>query len=365
MTPAVRIGLVGAGANTRSRHIPGFLAIPGVSLTAVCNRRPESSAAVAKEFGIPHVFTSWEELVTHPDIDAIAVGTWPYLHCPIVVAALDAGKHVLTEARMAMNAQEARSMLAALKRNPTRIGQIVPSPFGLRGDRLIKKLLVDGYIGELREVTVMGMNDLLGGPDAPLHWRQDSTLSGYNMLQLGIVHETLMRWTPPTVRVLAQVNAFVPLRLDPESGTRRPVGTPDSVHVLSTMSNNARAVYQFSGVTPAGGGMSITLRGSDGVIQYDLQADKIYGLTAAECRGGKKVPAELEVPADLIGGWRVEADFIDSIRNGNPVQFTDFVTGVNYMEFTEAVAKSARDGVAVNVPRVEPTATKSTSSTGR
>jgi predicted dehydrogenase len=146
--------------------------------------------------------------------------------------------------------------------------------------------------------------------------------------------------------------------LDPESGTRRAVGTPDSVHVLSTLSNNARAVYQFSGVTPAGGGMSITLRGSAGVIQYDLQADKIYGLTAADVRNGKKVPAELEVPSEMAGSWRVEADFIDSIRNGTPVRFTDFVTGVNYMEFTEAVANSARDGIAVNVPRVDPTAVK-------
>jgi hypothetical protein len=40
-------------------------------------------------------------------------------------------------------------------------------------------------------------------------------------------------------------------------------------------------------------------------------------------------------------GWRVEADWVDSIRNGTPVKFTDFATGVAYMEFTEAVARSA------------------------
>jgi predicted dehydrogenase len=353
MTQTVRIGLIGAGANTKSRHIPGFLAIPGVELTAVCNRRPESSAAVAREFGIARTHDKWEALIADPNVDAIAVGTWPYLHCPIVIAALDAGKHVLTEARMAMNATEARSMLAALKRNAKLVGQIVPSPFGLRGDTLIKKLLADGYIGELREATVFGMNDLLGDANVPLHWRQDATLSGYNMLQLGIVHETLMRWTPPTVRVVAQVHAFVPARLDPESGIHRTVGTPDSVQVLSTMSNNACGVYQFSGVTPAGGGMAITLRGSTGMIHYDLQADKIFGLTAQEVKSSKKAPAELEVPAEMAGGWRVEADFIDSIRSGTPVRFTDFVTGVNYMEFTEAVARSAREGVAVNVPRVD------------
>src|SRR5207244_1564474 len=162
MTQTVRIRLIGAGANTKSRHIPGFLAIPGVTLSAVCNRRPESSAAVAREFGIARTHDKWEDLVADPNVDAVAIGTWPYLHCPIVLAALDAGKHVLTEARMAMNATEARSMLAALKQNPRLVGQIVPSPFGLRGDAFIKKLIADGYIGELREATVFGMNDSLG-----------------------------------------------------------------------------------------------------------------------------------------------------------------------------------------------------------
>jgi predicted dehydrogenase len=353
MTQPVRIGLIGAGANTKSRHIPGFLAIPDVKIVAVCNRRPESSAAVAREFGVARTFDKWEELVADPGLDAIAVGTWPYLHCPIVLTALEAGKHVLTEARMAMNAAEARSMLTALKQNPKLVGQIVPSPFGLRGDALVKKLLNDGYIGELREATVFGMNDSLGDGNVPLHWRQDATLSGYNMLQLGIIHETLMRWTPPTVRVVAQVHAFVPSRLDPESGIHRAVGTPDSVQVLSTMANNACGVYQFSGVTPVGGGLSITLRGSAGMIHYDFQTDKLFGLTAQDAKANKKAPAELDVPSEFTGGWRVEADFINSIREGAPVRFTDFVTGVNYMEFTEAVARSAREGVAVTVPRVE------------
>src|SRR4051794_34774559 len=99
MSRAIRIGLIGAGANTKSRHIPGFLAIFDVKLTAVCNRRPESSAAVAREYNISRIHEKWEDLIEDSDVDAVAVGTWPYLHCPIVLAALAAGKHVITEAR--------------------------------------------------------------------------------------------------------------------------------------------------------------------------------------------------------------------------------------------------------------------------
>jgi hypothetical protein len=51
-------------------------------------------------------------------------------------------------------------------------------------------------------------------------------------------------------------------------------------------------------------------------------------------------------------GWRVEADWVDSMRHGTPVRFTDFSTGVAYMEFTEAVARSAQTGVQVELPLV-------------
>lgn len=344
MAKRVRIGLIGAGANTRSRHIPGFRAIEGVEIAAVCNRRPESTAATAREFSIPKTFERWQDLITESSVDAIMVGTWPYLHCPIVLAALEAGKHVLTEARMSMNAAEAHVMHAAAERKPDVVCQIVPSPFGLRGDRVVAELLADGFIGQMREISVQSLNNNLGGSDAPLSWRQDAALSGFNMLTVGIIHESLMRWTAPPVRVMAQVHAFVPSRIDPESGIRRSVGTPDSVQIMATLADHSRAVYQFSGVTPFGSAMSITLRGDTGFLHYDLQSDNITGH-----RVGQEKPSNIPIPPEKAGGWRVEADFIDSIRDGAPVKYTDFATGVAYMEFTEAVARSARDGVGVNI----------------
>src|SRR4029450_1281 len=75
----LRVGLIGAGANTRSRHIPGLKAVAGVEIMAVCNRRPSSTEAVAREYGIPRTYATWQEVVHDPDIDAIVIGTWPYL----------------------------------------------------------------------------------------------------------------------------------------------------------------------------------------------------------------------------------------------------------------------------------------------
>src|SRR5581483_3477204 len=259
MGKPLRVGLIGAGANTRLRHIPGFLSQENVQLMAVCNRRAASSAAVARDFNVPRVYDHWQDVVADSDVDAIAIGTWPYLHCPITLAALEAGKHVLTEARLSMNAAEAHQMLAAAGKHPELVTQVVPSPFGLKGDTVVKELIAAGFLGDLREVHVHGMNAPLADPAAPLSWRQDAALSGLNMLTLGIVHETLLRWIAPPVRVLAQVHAHLPSRIDPASGVRRPVGTPDSVQVLAVLKDGARASYHFSGVTPFGASAAITL----------------------------------------------------------------------------------------------------------
>ena len=109
----IRVGFVGAGANTRLHHLPKLRAQPGVELVAVANRSKESGERVAKEFGIARVHDDWREVVRAPDVDAVCIGTWPYTHCEMTLAALAAGKHVLCEARMAMNAAEGRQMLEA------------------------------------------------------------------------------------------------------------------------------------------------------------------------------------------------------------------------------------------------------------
>src|SRR5258708_18975897 len=176
LAPPLRVGLIGAGANTRLRHAPGLRAVPGVELAAVCSRRPESSAAVAREFDVPHVCASWEEVVASPDVDAVCIGTWPYLHCPIALAALDAGKHVLTEARLSRNAAEAHQMLAASRRHPNLVAQVVPSPFGLKGQEVVLELVRGGYLGELREIAVVHRQGGLTAADAPLSRPPDAAL---------------------------------------------------------------------------------------------------------------------------------------------------------------------------------------------
>ena len=100
----------------------------------------------------------------------------------------------------------------------------------------------------LRELHVTGWSGNLADRREPLHWRQVTKYSGFNMLNLGILHETALRWTAPPVRVFALANKFIPRRDDPETGQRVRVGTPDSVQVITNHEDGSIGVYRVSGV---------------------------------------------------------------------------------------------------------------------
>ena len=330
---SLRIGIVGAGANTRERHIPGFQEIDGVEVVAVCNRSRESGQRAADEFGIPAVFDNWKELVQADEVDAVCIGTWPYLHCDITLEGLAAGKHVLTEARMAMNLAEARRMLAAAQASD-KVAMVVPAPFNLETEPTLLEMVADGVFGDWLEIHVAA---LTGGwdPSAPLHWRQRRDLSGQNIMAMGILNETVRRYTGHDRAVMAHAKVFTGERTDPESGTRKPADVPESLGILSELESGATAVYHVSSVA-AHGGISFEMHGTKGSIR--LEDDKAF---VALDDGGYR---ELVVEPEKQWGWNVEADFVDAIRDGRPVTHTNFEDGVKYMAFTEAVQVSFREG---------------------
>ena len=341
----IRIGLIGAGSVVREKHAPGFRAIRGVELAGVCNRRRESSARTARELNIPKTYGNWEDVIQDPTIDAVVIGTWPYLHCPVTLAALDAGKHVLTQARMAMNAREAQRMHDRAREAQGQVAMIAPSPYGLVGESHVRSLLAEGFVGKLREVHVDGLTEDMADPGTPMNWRQKTRYSGFNMLTLGILHETVLRWVAPPTRVLASASKLVPERFDPENNRVKPVGTPDSVQALTTHEDGSLGVYRLSSVLWGGRTMAVALHGSEGSLFYDLLEDEIRGI-----RRGEAAPRALPIPVARRGGWRAEAEFIAAIRGEEPVTHTDFATGVRYMQFTEAVARSSRHQVPVSLP---------------
>jgi predicted dehydrogenase len=339
----IRVGIVGAGENTIKRHIPGLQAIEGVKIVSVCNRSDESSKRVAEKFAIEKTYGDWRELVKADDTDAIVIGTWPYLHSEITEFALHCGKHVLCEARMAMDTKQAHSMLKAARANPKLITQLVPAPETLQVDATVKKLIAAGYLGEILAINVRSGNTFLD-KTSPLHWRQDIALVGYNHLSLGVWYETVMRLVGVATKVIAKGKIFITERID-ESGMSRIVSVPEHLDVIADMSCGAQAHFQISKVTGLGGPNGAFLFGSEGTLK--IQGDKLYG-----AKRGEQDLLPIAIAPELAGRWRVEEEFIGAIRGEEKIQLTTFEDGVKYMEFTDAVARSLETGEEVSVSAV-------------
>ena len=339
---SIQVGIVGAGRNTRTRHIPGLRAIENVEIVSVVNSSPASSRRVAEEFNIQTVYDNWRDLVYADDTNAIVIGTWPYLHHPITLAALDAGKHVMVEARMAMNAAEAHEMAKIASQHPELITQIVPSPMTLHLDKTIKRLIAENYLGDVIAVEVSTAGNFPDF-DGPLHWRHDRNLSGMNIMSMGIWYEAVMRWLGTATSIMA-VGQTVVKRRASSQGQQMTVQIPDYLNIIGEMACGAQLHMRLSSVTGLGQSEdSLTLFGTQGTLQ--ISGGKLYGGQ----RGDSQL-VEIDIPDVESQGWRVEEEFVNAIRGVEMISHTTFTDGVAYMEFTEAVHRSMANRCAVSLP---------------
>ena len=340
----IRIGLIGAGGNTKLRHIPGFQAIDGVEILGVTNRTFDSSKKVADEFNIPNVYENWVDMLEDPNIDAICIGTWPYMHCTLVIASLEYGKHVITEARMAMDGAEAHAMLEASKQYPNQIAQIVPAPHTLNLDKTIIDLIKNDYLGDIISVDVAISQGGFVDHEKPFHWRQSRDFSGSNIMGLGIWYEAIMRWIGPASSVQAITKILVPRRNDDE-GHSHVISIPDHVEILCDTYSGPTMHIRFSDVLGHTPEDTIWLYGTKGTLKIDGTEKRIYGAQKSDAK-----LVEIPIKKEFEGDWRVEDEFINAIRGKEKVTHTSFEDGVRYMEFIEAVSTSANLGEKVYLP---------------
>lgn len=333
----LRIGIVGAGGIVRQRHWPGLRSIEGVHVCAVANSSPESTRRFLSDTGIDaEIEPDWRALVERPDLDIVWIGAHPNLHEPVTVAALEAGKHVFCQARMARDVQEAGRMLAAAEARPDLVTMLCPPPFGLRFDSFWKELVGPlAPVGPLRAIHLRSLNGAFLDTAAPPHWRQKREISGLNIMTLGIYTEVLQRWFGDIARVAA------------EGGTRTPVRhgytveIPEWLRVEVAFASGLTGLLEFSNIHESAPEESLVVSGENGELHFDMAADTVT-------LDGAPLTSACDRP------WQVERDFINAVRNPSaPRPHPTFRDGLAYMRVVEAVNRSLVIGgaaIEVEVP---------------
>lgn len=342
----IRIGIIGLGGICRARHVPGLRRVEGVEIVSVVNRSVESSKAAAEAIGIPEVDDSWEALVARDDLDAVVIGTWPYRHKEMSIAALEAGKHVFCQARMAMNRAEAEEMMAvyrAVSRASGKVAMLCPVPFGLSIDKTMVRLLKARALGQVRLVRVQSFTDLFAKEDVLVNWRKDHRLSGLNMHTLGMYIEVMHRWFGMTASVTATSDIFVTERPEVD-GSMLPIEIPDQILAMARMHSGVPVQYTMNAAVPNGSDR-IEIYGSEKTLVYEVFADKLSWLA-----NGTMTPVEI-MPEDAydVKTWRVEEDFIRGIREPGFKYYPSFEDGLQYMKVVQAIYDSVASGAKVAV----------------
>src|SRR4030081_3619271 len=327
----LRIGIVGAGNIVKTRHLPALKKNPDAEIVAVSNSTYESSEKFCKE-NCPSAtpMANWADLLAVPDLDIIWIGTPPYMHSPVTVSALEAGKHVFCQARMAMDLAEAEEMLATTKRFPELVAILCPPPYGMPADLLVKKMLAENAIGTPHAVRLQSFTGVYLNPEAPAHWRQKIEISGLNVLTLGIYVEVLQRWLGDISGVFARGKVLHLLRRGYEVIVR------DLLNVLCSFENRAEGVLEFSGVNAFAPGDRCEIYGHRGPLVYDFATDIVQ-----VGKVGDKEMRVVDLTPDLATEWHVEDDFIGAVKlKGRVRPHPDFEDGVRYMRVVQAVADS-------------------------
>lgn len=170
-------GLIGAGDIVKKRVAPAIKAVENCELYAVSRGRAKLAQAFAKEFGIPHFYDDWREMLADENIDAVYIATPVFLHAEQTIAAANAGKHVLCEKPMAMTVAECDGMIAACEANNVKLGIAYYRRFYPVLKR-VRQLLASDEIGKPVTAQMNAFEYFDLPTDADRGWLLDKSKSG-------------------------------------------------------------------------------------------------------------------------------------------------------------------------------------------
>ena len=265
----IRIGIIGANAQYgwgRRAHLPALLTLPDYELTAVCTSRPETAQESKEAYGAKMAFHDFRELVQHPDIDLVSVSVRVPWHYDMVMAALEAGKHVFCESPLGANLAETEEMAALARAKGVRhmVGlQARGAPAVLH----LRDLLAQGYVGEVLacNMTMFYPGLLQRGRD--MAWMADremgaDTLAGVTCHVIDILCYCVGEFRELSAKVATQVTEWE----TEEVGKSVPVTASDNVLINGVLAGGAVASAHIGNVPWHGTGWRMEVYGREGTV---------------------------------------------------------------------------------------------------
>ncbi len=344
-----KIGIIGTG-NIARCHLDGYKKLDNVEIYAFCDINPDRLKAMGEEYGVTRLFTDKDEMLAAcPELDAVSVCTWNSAHAECTIAALNAGKHVICEKPMAMNAAEAEEMLAAAKKNDRLLMIGFVRRFG-NDCKVLKEFVDAGDFGDIYYAKAT----YLRRAGAPGGWFGDKARSGGGpLIDLG-VH----------VIDLARYVAGLPTPVSVYGATFNKLGARDNLKKTTSewaASSGEKKIFNVEDFATAlirfDNGFVISLEASFSLnIKQNLATISVFGTKA-----GAELSPQLEISTEQ-NGYLTNVSFahdtslsFDGLFENEIAHFVDCVNGkcecmspaedgVMLMKILDAAYESAATG---------------------
>ena len=345
-TLPLRIGVIGLGMGRH--HIAAYQTHPAAEVVAVADMDKVRLTEIADKYGVARRYLTAEDLLDKESLDIVSIATPNKLHMPIAVAALKAGCHVLCEKPMAMNAGEARQMIAAAQTAGKRL--MINFSYRFTDQSMALKAQVDaGVLGDVYFARTL-WHRRRGLPKFGGWFGQKELSGGGPLIDLGVHRLDLALWLmgyPKPVWVLGNTYNPIALALAQEQGV--PYDVEDMAVGMIRFANGAMLEIEASWAANVKERewMETRLFGTKGGL-VQRNTDETYKFEAEIYleRNGAHFDMAMHQPSQPASS--AMSHFVDSIVNDMPHIATG-EEGLLVMEILDAIYQSAQDGRPVQI----------------
>ena len=353
----IKVGIMGASF-AKAAYLPALNTVDDTEVLAIASARLSSAQAAADAFGVPHAYDNWQEMLEKHEFDLVCIATPVIHHVSMVLAALDAGAHVLCEKPFAMNADETRQMLDKAKA----LGRLHIMGHELRFNptrRKIRDLIADGAIGDVRHVNILNVSASYGDPTSRVEndWWGLAEMGGGRLGANGSHQIDLLRyWLGDVVGVSGEVRTIVPDRIGKDTGQSWTATADDQTNFTLKFTTGAIASVFISGAARHSYGNHTQIFGSEGTILISNNDEKLLLARAGEDFVDMSVSdPNADLPGINKGIWNVSfvalmEELCAAIREDRPLRDgATFADGHATQVVMDAVIESSRSGCWVQL----------------
>lgn len=353
----VRAGVIGTGWG--QLQLEALQRVKGVQVTALCDVDAARLETLANQYKVPNTFGDYRDLIASAQVDWVAIATPPDQHKPMVLAAIEAGKHVFCEKPVALTAREASELLDAA--NARGIVHVVDYEMRyLPAHAYSKELIDEDYLGQLLRAEVTMTMEHPWGEHG--NWAAELALGGGVLMELGMHFIDMLRWWFGDVsRVFAGTRTHFPTVRVPgakEKGNgnsiRKVVTGDDAFWCILQFARGGEALVSFMTGARHDPGWSIAAYGQTGSLI--IKSGQLWAMRDGDREIGlMPIPKRLELantPADpLMWGMSRLIEHAAAKINGAPdaVAVPDFRDGVLNAQIVEAIRRASDEHRWVNV----------------